>query len=38
MTNRYQSSMMQQNKFNVDKMCIRPVDNLWITAQNTGIT
>jgi len=38
MTNRYQSSMMQQRKYFVDKMWIKAVDNLWITLQNREIT
>jgi len=38
MTNRYQSSMMQQRKYFVDKMGITSVDNLWITRKNREIT
>jgi hypothetical protein len=38
MTRRYQLSMMQQKKYFVDRLWIKPVDNLWITRQNRGIT
>jgi hypothetical protein len=38
MTRRYQSSIMQQRKYFVDRLWIRPVDNLWITRENRGIT